>query len=290
MISIKNLEYGYSSSKHVFDNLNLELPDGHIYGLLGKNGIGKTTLLSILAGALFAKGEYDIDGIDPRKRNNDLMEQVRLDVDLDINPTMGINFATKPQTLANILADLYPNFDKAFLQKAIERLEVPTGKRLYKMSMGEQRKALAALSLACNTRYLFMDEPTNGMDITSRTEFKKLVAEQYATPCNEEATVDKTIVISTHQVDDLEGLIDSVIILGKENVLLCATLEEIGKKLKFGFATPEDTVLYSESGANGEECVMRNDSGMEMPVNTRLLFSAVTRKPEVILPLFNNKI
>lgn len=290
MISIKNLEYGYSSSKHVFDNLNLELPDGHIYGLLGKNGIGKTTLLSILAGALFAKGEYDIDGIDPRKRNNNLMEQVRLDVDLDINPTMGINFATKPQTLANILADLYPNFDKAFLQKAIERLEVPTGKRLYKMSMGEQRKALAALSLACNTRYLFMDEPTNGMDITSRTEFKKLVAEQYAMPCDEEATVDKTIVISTHQVDDLEGLIDAVIILGKENVLLCATLEEIGKKLKFGFATPEDTVLYSESGANGEECVMRNDSGMEMPVNTRLLFGAVTRKPEVILPLFNNKI
>lgn len=290
MISIQNLEYGYSRGKHVFKNLNLELPDGHIYGLLGKNGIGKTTLLGILAGALFAKGDYNIDGIDPRKRNNNLMEQVRLDMDLEINPTMGINFATKPETLANILSDLYPNFDNAFLEKAIERLEVPTGKRLYKMSMGEQRKALSALSLACNTRYLFMDEPTNGMDITSRSEFKKLVAEQYATPCNEDAAFDKTFIISTHQVDDLEGLIDAVIILGQENVLLCATLEEIGRKLKFGFATPDDTVLYSESGANGEECVMRNDSGMEMPVNTRLLFSAVTRKPEMILPLFNNKI
>lgn len=290
MISIKNLEYGYSSSKHVFKDFNLDLPEGHIYGLLGKNGIGKTTLLSILSGALFAKGDYNIDGYDPRKRNNNLLEQTRLDMDLEINPTMGINFATRIHRLADTIGPLYPNFDLEFMNRALEILEVPTKKRLYKMSMGEQRKALSAFSLACNTRYLFMDEPTNGMDISSRSEFKKLVAEQYAMGCDENGKFNKTIIISSHQVEDLEGLIDSIIILGKENVLLLATFEEIGRKLKFGFATPGDVVLYKESGSNGEECVMRNDNGIESSVNTRLLFNAVTKKPEMILPLFNNKI
>ncbi|MDO4191111.1 MAG: ABC transporter ATP-binding protein [Bacteroidales bacterium] len=290
MITLQNVEYSYSSHKPVFKNLNLQLPEGHIYGLLGKNGIGKTTLLKILSGALFAKGNYNIDGIDPRTRNNQLLETMRFDSDLIIDAKNGIGYSTRIHNYAKTLAPLYPNFNLDDMNNILERLEVPTERKLYKMSKGEQRKALAAFSLACNTNLLMMDEPTNGMDITSRQEFKKLVAEQFAEKCTAEGKFEQTIIVSTHQVEDLDGLMDAVIILGKDNVLLCATLEEIGKQLKFGYADANDIVLYSEDTQNGKMCVMRNDTHEEMPVDLRLLFTATVKVPEKITPMFHSNL
>lgn len=213
MIKITNLHYGYNNLTEVLSNINLTLPEGHIYGLLGRNGVGKSTLLKLLSGTLLGKGDYTIDGLDPRERTAELQEKTRL------VPENEAIYQCNILDLAKVTANLYPNFDRDILSKAIKEFEVPTSTPLTRMSLGQQKKALIALSLACGTPYLFMDEPTNGMDIPSKSIFRRLVASM--------ADEKKTIIISTHQVDDLESLIDYVIILAPNGVLLCASLEEI---------------------------------------------------------------
>lgn len=216
MIKITNLSYGYNKHTEVLSNISLELKEGHIYGLLGKNGVGKSTLLKLLSGALLGKGEYTVDGIDPRKRAAEMQEKIRL------VPENEAIFQCTILELAKVTGNLYPTFSQKVFDKAIQEFDVPTDLILTRMSLGQQKKALISLSLACGTPYLFMDEPTNGMDIPSKSIFRRLVASM--------ADENKTLIISTHQVDDLESLIDRVIILAPNGVLLCASLEEIYEK------------------------------------------------------------
>lgn len=216
MIKINNLSYGYTKHTQVLTNISLNLEEGHIYGLLGKNGVGKSTLLKLLSGALLGKGEYTVDGIDPRKRAAEMQEKIRL------VPENEAIFQCTILELAKVTGNLYPTFSQKVFDKAIHEFDVPTDLILTRMSLGQQKKALISLSLACGTPYLFMDEPTNGMDIPSKSIFRRLVASM--------ADENKTLIISTHQVDDLESLIDRVIILAPNGVLLCASLEEIYEK------------------------------------------------------------
>jgi len=213
MIKITNLSYGYNTHTQVLTNISLDLKEGHIYGLLGRNGVGKSTLLKLLSGTLLGQGEYTVDGIDPRQRAAEMQEKIRL------VPENEAIYQCTILELAKVTRNLYPTFDQAMFEKAIKEFEVPTHLMLTRMSLGQQKKALISLSLACGTPYLFMDEPTNGMDIPSKSIFRRLVASM--------ADENKTLIISTHQVDDLESLIDHVIILAPNGVLLCASLEEI---------------------------------------------------------------
>lgn len=216
MIQAKNLTYGYISTQPVLKGIDLSLQKGHIYGLLGKNGVGKSTLLKLFTGALIGKGGYTIGGLDPRQRQAELQQSVRMVPENEAIYNLSIN------ELAQVTAGLYPSFSRDILNRALTEFEVPTDKRLPQLSLGQQKKALISLSLACNTPYIFMDEPTNGMDIPSKSIFRKLVAMM--------ADENRTVVISTHQVDDLEGLIDYVIILENDGVLLSSSIEEIGEK------------------------------------------------------------
>lgn len=213
MIKISNLSFGYNKHYNVLENITLSLPEGHIYGLLGRNGVGKSTLLKLLSGALLGKGEYTIDGIDPRKRVAEVQEKIRL------VPENEAIFKCTINELADVTRRFYPTFSQEMFAKAIKEFGVPADRILPRMSLGQQKKALISLSLACGTPYLFMDEPTNGMDIPSKSIFRRLVASM--------ADEKKTLIISTHQVDDLNSLIDYVIILSANGVLLCASLEEI---------------------------------------------------------------
>jgi len=216
MIQISNLSYGYTKHTQVLTNISLDLKEGHIYGLLGRNGVGKSTLLKLLSGTLLGQGEYTVDGLDPRQRAAEMQEKIRL------VPENEAIYQCTIVELAQVTRNLYPTFNQQMFDKAIKEFEVPTNLILTRMSLGQQKKALISLSLACGTPYLFMDEPTNGMDIPSKSIFRRLVASM--------ADENKTLVISTHQVDDLESLIDYVIILAPNGVLLCASLEEIFEK------------------------------------------------------------
>lgn len=277
MIRTNHLSYGYTRNRTTLKDINLRLEDGHIYGLLGKNGVGKSTLLKLFSGALLGKGEYTIDGLDPRQRPAELLEKIR------IVPENEAILNTTILQLAEVTKQFYPNFDEKLLHSALDEFEVPTDQRLTQLSLGQQKKSLIALSLACNTPYLFMDEPTNGMDIPSKATFRRIVASALA----DEEKAQKTVIISTHQVDDLESLIDAIIIMQNEGVLLSATLQEIGQRLCFGIADEGDEVLYSEPTLHGEMSVMLNRTGEEMPVDVKLLFTAVVKNPKRFKEIFS---
>ncbi len=277
MIRTNHLSYGYTRNRTTLKDINLRLEDGHIYGLLGKNGVGKSTLLKLFSGALLGKGEYTIDGLDPRQRPAELLEKIR------IVPENEAILNTTILQLAEVTKQFYPNFDEKLLHSALNEFEVPTDQRLTQLSLGQQKKSLIALSLACNTPYLFMDEPTNGMDIPSKATFRRIVASALA----DEEKAQKTVIISTHQVDDLESLIDAIIIMQNEGVLLSATLQEIGQRLCFGIADEGDEVLYSEPTLHGEMSVMLNRTGEEMPVDVKLLFTAVVKNPKRFKEIFS---
>lgn len=274
MIQTKNLNYGYVAHLPVLKKISLNLPEGHIYGLLGKNGVGKSTLLKILSGALLGEGECKVGGYNCSDRKAEMQQQIRL------VPENEALFENTIMELAKVTAPLYPTFNYELLKNALAEFEVPIDKKLTLMSLGQQKKALISLSLACNTPYLFMDEPTNGMDIPSKSSFRRIVASS--------VNDNSTVLISTHQVDDLDGLIDYVVILENDGVLLSASLQEIGQKLCFGVAEEGDEVLYSEPSLRGAWSVMINKSGEEMPVDIKLLFSAVVKNPARFKELFGN--
>jgi ABC-2 type transport system ATP-binding protein len=146
--------------------------------------------------------------------------------------------------------------------------------------MGQRKKAYIAFAFACNVRTLLMDEPTNGLDIPSKTVFRRLLASYV----NE----SRMVVISTHQVADVESLLDNIVILDTEGVALAATTTEICSKLKFGRATEVDNVLYKEMTIAGEMAVMENREGEDTQLNIELLFNAVTADRMTIANIFNS--
>ena len=272
MIEIRNLSYGYYRHTPVLKDISLTLPKGHIYGLLGKNGVGKSTLLKLLCGALRGEGTYTVDGLDPRRHGADLLERMRL------VPEQDALFPITIEELAGITAPLYPTFDRSLFEEALREFEVPRGKQLTTLSLGQQKKALISLSLATGTPYLLMDEPTNGMDIPSKSTFRRLIARA--------ADERKTILISTHQVDDIDMLIDSVVILENEGVLLSAPIDEVGRRLAFRQAREGDEVLHSEATPIGPWSVVVNREAEETNVNVKMLFNAVVKNKKRIRELF----
>lgn len=272
MIKIQHLNYGYYSFQPVLKDIRLELPKGHVYGILGKNGVGKSTLLKLLSGSLLGEGDYTVGGLDPRRREVAFQQSLRLIPENESYSHISI------ESLADITAPFYPTFDFDRFRSMLLEFEVPQHKALSSLSLGQQKKALIALSLACNTPYLLLDEPTNGLDIPSKSIFRRLLASM--------ADTERTVLISTHQVDDLENLIDAVVILENDGVLLSKTLQEIGTRLCFGIAEEGDEVLYSEPSLRGVYSVIINRTGEEMPVDTKLLFNAVVSKPALFKEIF----
>ena len=274
MVDIKNLSFSYGSNA-VLENISLKLEEGRIYGLLGENGVGKTTLLTLLCGLKKTeKGSISIDGYDPYTRQPSLLQTIYYlpDEVMPYNQT-GTRFA-------RFAGRFWPDFEMDKFLSIMREFETDPEKKMNKMSAGQLKKTYIAFALACNSKYLFMDEPTNGQDIPSKAQFRKAVG--LYTPEN------STIVISTHQVRDLENIIDPIIILDRCDVLLNATIEEISEKLYFDYGTTlHQGALYSEQLPGGFIQVLMNTEGLESKVNTEALFNAVHRHKDLIKGMFN---
>ena len=273
MVDIKNLSFSYGSNA-VLENISLHLEEGRIYGLLGENGVGKTTLLTLLCGLKKTeKGSISIDGCDPYKRHPSLLQTIYYlpDEVMPYNQT-GTRFA-------RFSGRFWPGFSMDKFLSIMREFETDPEKKMNKMSAGQLKKTYIAFALACNTKYLFMDEPTNGLDIPSKAQFRKAVG--LYTP------EDSTIVISTHQVRDLENIIDPVIILDKRDVLLQASIAEISEKLFFDYGTEINPgSLYLEQIPGGTIQVYPNTTGEESKVNMEALFNAVYKHKDVIKAMF----
>jgi ABC-2 type transport system ATP-binding protein len=279
MITINNLYFSYSKRYKLFENLNLTLSEGHIYGLLGKNGTGKTTLLNLVSGLLFpAEGKIDVWGQNPEKRRVDFLQNLFLvSEEFDVPDV-------SPKKYAMLYASFYPHFDAEQYDNYLKEFDVNANSPMQKMSMGQRKKAYIAFALACNTRLLLMDEPTNGMDIPSKAQFRKLIASV--------ATENRCIVISTHQVRDLENLIDTIVVLDEHQIIFNESVDSISEKLSFityNGANTHTSFLYDEAAALGGKGIAPNDTGTPSRVDIELLFNGITAKDERISELFTDK-
>ena len=273
MINVRNLSFSYGS-KGVLKNISMELQGGNIYGLLGENGVGKTTLLTLLCGLKKPQGgTVDTDGRNPFDREPSLLgEQFYLPDEVAPVPNRARRFGLET-------GKLWPAYDQAKFLEILEIFEVDPEQRMDSMSAGQLKKTWIAFAFACNARYYFMDEPTNGLDIPSKSQFRKVVMKY----TSEEAA----IVISTHQVRDLEEIIDPIIILDKEDVLLSATVAEISEKLFFDYGTQvHPDALYAERTPSGMIQVRPNAGGEESKMNLEALFNAVHANKQLVKSLF----
>lgn len=279
MIAINNLSFKYGK-KEILSDISMTLEAGKIYGLLGENGVGKTTLLKIICGLQkpFA-GSCTVQGENPFNRTPSFLSSLYyLPEDLEyIQLDMSITQFSK------LNAPFYPKFDYEKFEIILKEFDVNGDKKLNKLSHGQTKKAAIAFALATNVDLLLMDEPSNGLDIPSKTLFRQVMAEYCLdTTCT---------VISTHQVRDLENLIDPIIILDNRSVLLNESLERISEKLYFELrpAVPANA-LYSEPTLGGVLCVSENTGEGESRVNLEALFNATMRNKQEIQELFSSDI
>ncbi|MGM9674766.1 MAG: ATP-binding cassette domain-containing protein [Bacteroidaceae bacterium] len=213
MIRFENVNFCYNRSHQVLHDFSLELTDGGIYGLLGKNGTGKSTMLYLIMGLLHPqKGRVTVDGTDTALRDPNLL------ADMFIVPEEYNLPHVSLKQYVDSIAPLYPNFSTDLLERCLRDFEMDAQIHLGNLSMGQKKKVYMCIALAAGTRYLLMDEPTNGLDILSKSQFRKVVISGM--------TPDKTILISTHQVHDVERLVDHVAIISNNGVLLNEPLME----------------------------------------------------------------
>src|ERR1700735_1638161 len=221
MIEIKTLSFAYPRKPLLFEDLNLKLSSGHIYGLLGKNGAGKSTLLKNMIGLAFPKkGGCFFNGVDVAGRPVAVLEDIYF-----IPEEIFVPALTPAQFVGNT-AIFYPKFSKSDYYHYLKMLDVDLDAVMDKLSYGQQKKAMIAFGLATNTSLLIMDEPTNGLDIPSKVQFRKLIASVL--------TEDRCIVISTHQVRDLDSLIDTILVLPDREIVVNKSVHEISEKVVFG--------------------------------------------------------
>ena len=268
MIDVKNIHFRYAGSKEdIFKDFSLQLNENNIYGLLGKNGTGKSTLLYLIAGLLHPKsGAVSYNGIDTRKRRPETLQELFIVPEEFDLPAMSL------EEYVRINEPFYPRFSREVLKRSLEDFDLPTTINLQALSMGQKKKVFMSIALAAGTRLLLMDEPTNGLDIPSKVQFRRAVANNMSD--------DRTLIISTHQVHDVESLLDHILILSRSRLLLNASVSDICDRYSFEYRTPgeaTDDVLYSEPTVQGNAVISHRKEGMpETPLNLELLFNAVT--------------
>ena len=276
MIKIGNIDFSYGNVP-CLEKISLNLEEGKIYGLLGENGVGKTTLLTLLCGLKKVQsGSIDVDGFSPYDREPDFLASQFYLPD-EVSPVNA-----KAESFAVNSGQFWPGFSIDKFNEIMKVFEMDTEQKMNAMSAGQLKKTWISFALACSTKYLFLDEPTNGLDIPSKAQFRKAIMS-----FTREAS---TIVISTHQVKDLENIIDPIIILDKRDVLLNASVQEITDKFYFDYGTTLNPAsLYTEQLPGGFIQVYPNAAGEESKINIEALFNTVHKNKETVKAIFSHE-
>ena len=276
MIKINKINFWYKRNHVLFNDLELELSPGNIYGLLGRNGAGKTSLLKIISGLLFPKsGTLDVFGYDSTKRMPAFLQ------DIFFIPEEFSLHAVKIKDYVRANSVFYPSFNHTQFQSILVEFGLDENEKLNQISYGQKKKFLIAFGIACNSRLLLLDEPTNGLDIPSKSQFRKLIASSI--------TEDRIFIISTHQVRDLDNIIDPIIIVENGSVVLNASLLQLSSKLHCKKITNqnEEGVLYAEETLGGYNAVVLSNENNDNHVDIELLFSAVLSNQKQFSEIFN---
>ena len=280
MITVENLSFLYRKSKRaVLHDFSLSLEKGRVYGLLGKNGAGKSTLLYLMSGLLTPKsGKVVYHDVDVRRRLPiTLQDMFLVPEEFDLPQVSLISYI-------ELNSPFYPRFSKEDMVKYLHYFEMDINIDLGALSMGQKKKVFMSFALATNTSLLLMDEPTNGLDIPGKSQFRKFIASGM--------TDDKTILISTHQVRDIDKVLDHVLIMDNSRVLLNESTMSICDKLFFTESENRELLqssLFSTPSIQGNFLLLPNESGEDSEINLELLFNATLAVPERISALFHSK-
>lgn len=276
MLKVEDMAFSYRRNEYLLNKVNFEITPGGVYGLLGKNGSGKSTLLYLMTGLMYPQiGTITINGIPARKRTPELLSNIYLLPEEFDLPEVSIDVYIKNN------AKFYPNFSQEQFDNYLQIFELPVVKKLSQYSMGQKKKFIVSFALATNVPLLFMDEPTNGMDIPSKSQFRKVIALGMSD--------ERSIIISTHQVRDLESMIDRVLLLHDNTMILNESVIDIARKLEFIRTTSKDDLqgcIYSTFTPDGFVGVRPNINDVDTTVDLETLFNSVVTNPLAIKQLF----
>ena len=278
MIEVENLSFSYGRRKSkVLEDFSMKLDKGSVYGLLGKNGTGKSTLLYLMAGLLRPQtGNVLYKGVDVKKRYPDTLQDMFLVPEEFALPNVSLKQYVK------LNAPFYPNFSDELLNACLRDFDMNEDIHLGELSMGQKKKAFMCFALATNTSLLMMDEPTNGLDIPSKSQFRKVIASGMSD--------DKAVIISTHQVRDIDSLLDHVLIMDGSKLLLNESVSTICEKIYFaeqGMNEPTEGALYVQPSVQGNSVILPNEYGEDSKLNLEVLFNAILAERERMQQMFN---
>ncbi len=275
-LNVKDMSFSYSKNEYLLNRLNFNLEPGAVYGLLGKNGSGKSTLLYLLTGLMFPqKGDIEYGEHSVAKRLPYQLGKLYL-----LPEEFDLPAITAGEYVSNYAA-FYSTFNYEQFEQYMQIFELSKDSNLRQLSMGQKKKFLVSFALATEVEYIFMDEPTNGMDIPSKSQFRKAIAKGM--------NDDRSIIISTHQVRDLESMIDHVLILHDHNMVVDERITHIAEKLEFVYTTVKEELegcFYSTFTPSGFVGVRPNQAGVETQVDLEVLFNSIITCQQAVTRLF----
>ena len=270
MLSFSNVSFTYGRrGKEVLSGLSLDFEENGIYGILGKNGTGKSTMLYLAAGLLRPKGgNVTAEGVPTQSRRPETLRELFLVPEEFDLPEVSL------RTYVQLNAPFYPTFREDILARCLKSFELGDDLNIGRLSMGQKKKVYISFALAAGTKYLLMDEPTNGLDIPSKKVFREVIAR--------EMSEERVMIISTHQVRDVEQLIDHVVIVNEGTVQLNASTAEIESRLRFeqrAVGSDLSDALFVQQTMRGIELICPNSGNDETPIDLELLFNALQTVP-----------
>ncbi|MCL7987443.1 ABC transporter ATP-binding protein [Sphingobacterium sp. lm-10] len=270
MINLKNVSYQYRRGVPILENITANLKPGHIYGLLGLNGVGKTTLLKNIGGLLFpSSGAIEMTGFEPHKREVDFLSNIYFVTDHAELPEWKI------RQFQEVYGSLYPKFDVGYFENLLGIFQIDCTKNIKDLSFGQVKKVNIAFALATNANVILMDEPTNGLDIPSKTQFRKIIA-RYVTD-------ERLLIISTHQIRDIHNLIDHLLVLNHSRLILDESLHSLQQSFYMS-TQPSDVAdaIYSEQSIHGTLSLIPNVKNEESQFDIEFFFNALSADPNLV--------
>ncbi len=217
LIELTNLSKSYGDLK-ALDSVTLSIPAGKIVGIVGPNGAGKTTLLRALTGELDYLGDAKVLDFEPRSQRAELMGKTGVIHDISVLPSW-----MKVKELLNFMEQIHPGFHREKAETFLNSTTISMDNKIKTLSKGMKTQLHLAVTMAADTNLLILDEPTHGLDILFRKQLYTSVLEDYFDD-------EKTILISTHQIEEVEHILSDVIFINKGKVLLYASIEELGQR------------------------------------------------------------
>lgn len=265
MIQVKNLNFQYTSKTKILKDINLTFLPANIYGLLGKNGVGKSTIIKNIAGMLFpSSGTCSVFNQTPKHRKISFLKDIFFVPEAYYLPNIAI------KNLISIYSEFYPKFDTKQFFTYLKEFQIDIHRKTNDLSLGQKKKILIGFALSANTKVLIMDEPTNGLDIPSKITFRNMINSSF----NEE----RIVIISSHQVRDLDELINHIIIMDNGRILLSKKKDHIAKNLLFSHSATKcvhSDILYQEKVSNGYASIQQNKTNQMNYVDIELLFNGI---------------